>query len=69
MQCPLCGFVFDESKMACHASCAFNKHCTILCCPNCGYRIVDVSKSSLAAKLRKAMEQLTGRQLAKERRL
>lgn len=69
MQCQLCGFVFDETQMACHASCAFNKHCTILCCPNCGYQVVDVSKSGLAKRLRQAMEQLTGRRPAEERTL
>jgi len=69
MQCPLCGFLFDESDMHCQAGCAFNRHCTILCCPNCGYQFVDVSKSSLAAKLKQAMQRLTGRPLAKERLL
>jgi len=67
MKCQLCGFEFDESQMACHAGCAFSKHCTIICCPNCGYQVVDVSKSSLAMKLRETMQRMTGHPLAKER--
>ena len=69
MQCPLCGFEFDDTQMVCHTSCAFSQHCAIICCPNCGYQIADVSKSVLALKLRQAMERLTGRRLAEERLL
>jgi len=29
--------------------------CAILCCPNCGYQIVDESKSSVASWLRKLL--------------
>ncbi|MCC7451870.1 MAG: ferrous iron transport protein A [Anaerolineae bacterium] len=47
MRCALCGYEFDETQMACHASCALNNHCTIVCCPNCGHQTVDESKSRL----------------------
>ena len=48
MRCQLCGYEFDETQLTCHASCAFNKYCTIICCPNCGYQVVDDSRSRLA---------------------
>ncbi len=49
MRCPLCGCEFDEKQVSCHASCALNEYCTIICCPNCGYQMADESKSRLAA--------------------
>jgi Fe2+ transport system protein FeoA len=55
MECPLCGYTFDETQMACHASCAFNQSCGIICCPNCGYQIPDERKSRLAAALRNTL--------------
>jgi Fe2+ transport system protein FeoA len=48
MRCGLCGYEFDADRMACHASCPLATHCAILCCPNCGYQVVDESKSQLA---------------------
>jgi Fe2+ transport system protein FeoA len=57
MQCPLCGYEFDETALSCHASCAFNKACAIICCPNCGYQVADEGKSRLAAALRRALRQ------------
>jgi Fe2+ transport system protein FeoA len=56
MQCPLCGFIFDETEMSCHASCAFNKGCAIICCPNCGYQVTDESKSRLARLARRVFD-------------
>ncbi len=47
MRCALCGFEFDEKQMSCHASCALNQYCQIVCCPNCGHQTVDESKSRL----------------------
>ncbi len=57
MQCPLCGFTFDEKQMVCHSSCIFNESCGIICCPNCGYQMTDESKSRLAAALRRVLAQ------------
>ena len=54
MRCQLCGFEFDESKLTCHASCALNKYCAVVCCPNCGHQTVDESKSLLVQALRRA---------------
>ncbi len=52
MKCPLCGFEFEPTSMSCHASCAFNDSCGIICCPNCGYQIPDETKSRMANALR-----------------
>lgn len=44
MKCPLCGFTFDRNDERCHAGCPLSAHCTIICCPNCGYQTVDDSR-------------------------
>jgi len=33
--------------------------CNLLCCPNCGYQMVDERKSGLAQWLRKALKRVT----------
>ncbi len=55
MHCPLCGHEFDESDRACVASCpmASLQGCHLVCCPQCGYQMVDESKSGIARLLRK----------------
>jgi len=67
MQCQLCGYEFDERQLSCHAACAFNERCAIICCPNCGYQVVDESKSGLAAALRRALERVRRHRPAEER--
>lgn len=67
MRCLLCGFEFDETRLACHATCAFNKHCRIICCPNCGYQVVDESRSTLARAARRAIDRILGRDAAERR--
>lgn len=49
--CPLCGFEYDIDGMACHTSCPMGAHCSIICCPNCGYQIPDEQKSHIATAL------------------
>lgn len=66
MRCQLCGFEFDETEMSCHASCALGKHCAIVCCPNCGYQVVDESKSKLAQALTRAIHRARGRPAGSE---
>lgn len=51
MRCRLCGFEFEATTMACHAECPMGSHCNLICCPNCGYQVVDESKSFLARLL------------------
>jgi Fe2+ transport system protein FeoA len=53
MHCQLCGYEFDAAKMACHTACPLGSRCAIICCPNCGYQVVDESRSRLARLLRK----------------
>jgi Fe2+ transport system protein FeoA len=57
MQCRLCGFDFDSDGMACHTGCPFGSKCNLICCPNCGYQVVD-DRRSLAGRL---MDKLQGR--------
>lgn len=49
MQCRLCGYEFEIESLACHSGCPFGDHCHLICCPNCGYQVVDDSRSTLAA--------------------
>jgi primosomal protein N' len=55
MHCPLCGFDYDESAMDCASRCPMAKvqGCNLLCCPNCGYQMVDERKSGIAKLLRR----------------
>jgi Fe2+ transport system protein FeoA len=64
MRCPLCNYEFDESQMTCHTSCAFNKGCAVICCPNCGYQMVDESKTRFAGWLRRRFERKSPEQPA-----
>ncbi len=58
MRCQLCGFEFDPTEMSCHASCALNEYCAVICCPNCGHQTVDESKSKLAQGFRRTLERI-----------
>jgi len=53
MRCRLCGHAFEPVGLACHASCPLGTRCSLICCPNCGYQVVDESKSGLAKALRR----------------
>ena len=53
MKCALCGYEFDEITLACHSQCPLAKGCAIICCPNCGYQVVDERKSGAVALVRK----------------
>lgn len=53
MICRLCGYEFDTTAMACHAGCPMDSRCNLICCPNCGYQVVDESKSRIANLLRR----------------
>lgn len=58
--CPLCGYEFDATQLACHASCMFNARCAIICCPNCGYQVPDSRRSALAEGLRRWLNRRAG---------
>lgn len=51
MLCQLCGYEFNATNMACHTECPMGSRCNLICCPNCGYQVVDESKSFLARLL------------------
>lgn len=53
MRCRLCGERFDPKELACHASCPMGSRCSLICCPNCGYQVVDESRSLLARAIRR----------------
>ncbi len=53
MRCQLCGYEFDAGHMACHTACPMGSHCSLICCPNCGYQVVDETKSTLARLFRR----------------
>lgn len=55
MRCRLCGHQFDPAGLACHSSCPLGSRCELICCPNCGYQVVDESRSLLAKTLRKVL--------------
>lgn len=57
VQCPLCSFEFLPVGDACHAGCPLAGHCHMICCPNCGYQMVDATRSRLAGWLRRVWPQ------------
>lgn len=62
MICPLCGYEFDATRLGCYAACplAVVQGCHLVCCPNCGYQMVDEEKSELARLLRRTWKILKG---------
>ena len=48
MRCQLCGYEFESTSLVCHTNCPLGSHCNLICCPHCGYQVVDESKSRLA---------------------
>ena len=57
MLCPLCGCEFDETDHSCAGKCpmAAIQGCSLICCPNCAYQMVDESKSGAAKLLRRLL--------------
>jgi hypothetical protein len=54
MRCALCGHEFEPNAQTC-AGCplAAVQGCNLVCCPNCGYQVVDERQSSLVQWLRR----------------
>jgi ferrous iron transport protein A len=46
--CSMCGQRFDESQHQACQKCPLQKGCNLICCPNCGYEMVNVHRSRLA---------------------
>ncbi len=53
MKCALCGYEFDETELDCHTQCPLADGCAIVCCPHCGYQVVDETKSDMVSLARK----------------
>jgi hypothetical protein len=55
MHCPLCSHEFDETDRSCLTNCpmASLQGCNLVCCPQCGYQMVDEKKSGIARLLRR----------------
>ena len=63
MKCQLCGFEFSAEARRCHTSCLLGAPCTLVCCPNCGYQMIDESRSRAAGLLQRAWAALKERTL------
>jgi Fe2+ transport system protein FeoA len=51
--CSMCGAVYDPAEASGCASCPLGTHCSLSCCPTCGFTSVDVSRSRLARLARR----------------
>jgi Fe2+ transport system protein FeoA len=49
LTCPMCGHRFDPHDHAACGSCPLQRGCQLVCCPNCGYEMIDVKQSRLAS--------------------
>jgi Fe2+ transport system protein FeoA len=57
----LCGHEFEPVTLACHAECPLGPRCSLICCPHCGYQVVDESRSRAAGLLRRLWPGSAGR--------
>lgn len=48
LTCPLCGHFFDAGEHPACQACPLHQGCNLICCPACGYQIVNVRRSRLA---------------------
>lgn len=53
--CPLCSYTFTPSGLACHSHCPLGSRCNLICCPHCGYQLIDESRSRTAGWLRRVL--------------
>jgi hypothetical protein len=64
MRCTLCGYEFDTTSLACHAACPLSTGCAVVCCPNCGYHMVNEGRSETLAWLRRVWTKFNHRPAA-----
>jgi uncharacterized Zn finger protein (UPF0148 family) len=69
MKCDLCGYEYDKSDLLCHAGCPLAERCAVICCPNCGYQVVDESKSKSVRAVRKIQETLVQWTVSSEKKI
>jgi ferrous iron transport protein A len=53
--CPLCSHTFTPSGLACHSHCPLGSRCNLICCPQCGYQLIDETRSRTASWLRRLL--------------
>lgn len=53
MRCQLCGAEFEPTAMGCQDKCPMSRQCRLICCPHCGYQVVDEDRSRLARLVEK----------------
>ncbi len=53
--CPLCSHSFTPSGLACHSHCPLGSRCNVICCPQCGYQLIDETRSRTAGWLRRLL--------------
>jgi Fe2+ transport system protein FeoA len=53
VRCSLCGHGFEPAGLACHAECPLGPRCGLICCPSCGYQVVDESRTLIGRLLRR----------------
>lgn len=51
IRCGLCGHRFNAAALTCHSGCPLGSHCNLICCPNCGYQVVDASRTRIGGLL------------------
>ncbi|GBD07814.1 hypothetical protein HRbin22_00040 [Candidatus Thermoflexus japonica] len=58
VQCPMCGHEYDPSDLRCHVECPMGARCTLICCPQCGYQMPDLERSTSARWFRGLLSRL-----------
>jgi Fe2+ transport system protein FeoA len=60
VECPVCGERFDPCERHACASCPIGRHCTFICCPTCGFAMVDAGSSLLVRAVSRLSRLLGG---------
>ena len=60
LTCTMCGETFDPAAHTTCQSCPLQKGCSLVCCPRCGFEMVDVSQSRLARFVSRWLPTSTG---------
>ena len=59
--CPLCGAAYVPNDSGC-SSCPLGKNCkNLVCCPECGYKTVDINNITFGRKKEKRNKKHKGR--------
>ena len=48
LTCGMCGQTFNPAEHAACTACPLAANCSLVCCPQCGYEMVDPGRSTLA---------------------